>query len=270
MREHVDETATLTDYLRILRRRKWGFAITALLPPLVAILLTLGQPAKYAASAKVLLNQQNIADSLFGAQTQYVDPARAAQTQADLARVVEVTRRVVRTSHVSGLTVEELVKMSTVIASPGSDFLTFTVIAPVSAEASRLANSYANAFVTYRKNLDAQAVSHARVIALRRETHLKAAGLAGTPAFHSVEQQLAALDALQAPTLVMLHDQDQAITISPPIVRNAGLGLALGLVFGLIVAFCADMFDPRVTSPERVRITLRSLPVLGRLPPPPR
>ena len=270
MSEDVDETATLTDYLRILRRRKWQFAVTAIAAPIAAVVLTVGRPAAYSASSKVLVNQQNIADSLFGAQTQYVDPGRAAQTQADLARVLEVARRVVKASHVSGLTPDGLLRMSTVIASPGSDFLTFTVTAPTSTNAIRLADRYADGFVAYRWQLDAAALAHARDVAVRREAQLKHDRLAGTPAFHSVEQQLAALDALQPPSLTVLHNEDRAVKIPPPIVRNGGLGLALGLVLALIVAFLADLLDTRVTSLERIRGALRSLPLLARVPGPPR
>ena len=273
MAEELESTAGFADYLRILRRRKWPLAVTALAVPAIAIGLTLRQAPTYQASVKVLLDQQNPVNSLLGTQgsgSPYVDPARAAQTQADLARVLEVTRRAVAASHVPGLTTAKLLVMSSVTASLGSDFLTFAVTARDPAVAARLANSYADAYVGYRRAVDIDAIARARAALERREEQLRAAGLAGTPAFRSLQQQVSDLDTMQAPVLKVLHSAYQAAQIGPRVGRNGGVGVVLGLVLGIVVAFLWDVFDTRVRSLEKIRGALHGLPVLGRLPPPPR
>ena len=77
---------SLADYIRLLKRRKWVFIATALAVPAMAVALSLKSPPTYEGSAKVLLTSRAASAHAQGA---IVDPARAAQTQADLARVQE-------------------------------------------------------------------------------------------------------------------------------------------------------------------------------------
>ena len=86
---------TLADYLAILRRRKWVIIVALVLVPATAFLISVRQPALYQASADVLLSRQNLGSQLTGIQDPavYQDPARFAQTQADIARSPEVSER---------------------------------------------------------------------------------------------------------------------------------------------------------------------------------
>ena len=88
----MHENSSLNDYLAVLRRRKWLVLLVVVLVPAVAVVLSLLQPPKYQASAEVLLSRQNLAAVLNNATDQSLtgDPARLAQTQADLAQVPEV------------------------------------------------------------------------------------------------------------------------------------------------------------------------------------
>ena len=88
----MHESSSLHDYLNVLRRRKWLVLEAVIIVPAVAIALSLIQTPKYQASAEVLLSRQNLAALLNNATDQSLagDPARLAQTQADLARVPEV------------------------------------------------------------------------------------------------------------------------------------------------------------------------------------
>jgi len=258
---------SLTDYLRLLRRRKWVLIATVLAVPALAIALGLRSPPTYEASAKVLVNQQNAAGA---SQTSFVDPARAAQTQADLARVQEVVRTAVANAHVRGLTSDALLARSTVVASLGSDFLTFSVKDSNPGVADRLAMTYARAYVAYRFKLDSQSVARARALLDRQKKQLEAAGLGQSAAHRSVEQQLAALDGTQVPTLVVLRASDQPVKVGPRLKRNGGIALILGIVLGLGLAFLWDVLDTRVRSLDTLRNAFPRLPVLGRLPTPAR
>src|SRR4051812_2351953 len=173
---------SLTDYLRLLRRRKWVLIATILAVPALAIALSLRTPPTYEASSKVLLSQQS---TLGASQSTFVDPARAAQTQADLARVQEVVRRAVADARVPGLTTDALLARSTVVASLGSDFLTFSVKDSNPNLANRLAQTYARAYVGYRFKLDTQAIARARALAERQKKQLEAAGLGQSAAHRS-------------------------------------------------------------------------------------
>src|SRR5215213_6597008 len=215
----------LTDYLAVLRRRRWVFVMTALLVPFVAVALSIRTAPTYQASVKVLLSEGNPADVVSGLQTAYVDPARTAQTQADLARVLEVIRPAVREAHVRGLTPAKLLKNSSVAVSPGTDFLTFSATATDPRAASRLATTYARSFVEYRRARDIEQIARTRQSVERRRARLDASGLSGTAAYRSVAQQIAALDALTIPELVVLHDAGAAVKVGPYVARNGMLAL---------------------------------------------
>lgn len=240
---------------------------TVLAVPAIAVALALRTPPTYEASAKVLLNQQN---AVGATQSSSVDPARAAQTQADLARVQEVVGSAVADAHLPGLTSDRLLARSSVVASLGSDFLTFSVKDSNPSVADRLAMTYARAYVGYRFKLDTQAIGRARVVADRQKKQLEASGLGNSAAHKSVEQQLAALDGTQVPALPVLHASDQPVQIGPRVKRNGGIALVLGIVLGLGLAFLWDLLDTRVRSVETLRNAFPRLPLLGRLPTPAR
>jgi Mrp family chromosome partitioning ATPase/capsular polysaccharide biosynthesis protein len=258
---------TLADYLRLLKRRKWVFIATALAVPVIAVALSVRSPPTYEGSAKVLLTQQN---GLGASQGAVVDPTRAAQTQADLARVQEVVRAAVADIRVKGLTSDALLEHSSVAASPGSDFLAFSAKDSDPDVADRLAMAYARAYVDYRFKLDSHAIARARNLAERQKKELEAAGLGSSAEHRSLEQQLGALNGTPVPTLVVLRASDGAVKVGPPVTRNGGIALILGIVLGLALAFLWDLLDTRVRSLDTVRNALPRLALLGRLPAPAR
>ena len=81
--------ASLRDYLRVVRRRKWIILQAVLLVPAVAVGLSLRQEKVYKATSQVLLVQENPATQFGNGinQSGAQPPDRQAQTQADLARV---------------------------------------------------------------------------------------------------------------------------------------------------------------------------------------
>jgi len=258
---------SLTDYIRLLKRRKWVFMVTALAVPAIAIALSLRSPPVYEGSAKVLLSQQN---GLGAAQSAFVDPARAAQTQADLARVQQVVHAAVAGARVKGLTSDALLAHSTVVASTGTDILTFSARDSDPGVAERLVMAYARAYVDYRFKLDSQAIARARNLAERQKRELEAAGLGNSAVHRSVVQQVAALDGTPVPTLVVLRASPEAVKVGPPVKRNGGIALILGAVLGLALAFLWDLLDTRVRSLDTLRNALPRVPLLGRLPTPAR
>ena len=89
------EPSPIRSYLSVLWRRKSVVIQPIVIVPLVALLLTNFQAAKYQSSAEVLLNRTDIAAALTGIQdpTAAQAPERLAATQAELARVPTIARR---------------------------------------------------------------------------------------------------------------------------------------------------------------------------------
>ena len=128
----VTQHSNLRDYLTTLRRRKWLIAQTVVLMPAVAIALSLHQQTLFRAHAEVLLSHQNLASQLTGTTdpTQFQQPDRIAQTQADLARVPEVAERTRVAAGLSDRTPSDFLNQSSVTAKANKDLLDFAVTDP--------------------------------------------------------------------------------------------------------------------------------------------
>jgi polysaccharide biosynthesis transport protein len=255
---------TLADYLDVLRRRWWIFLLTVLLVPAVAVALSLRQPPAYQASAEVLLKPRT-------SDGQPSDPARAAQTAAELARLPEVATRTIRASGVRDLTPAEFLKQSSVSTALGSDIMTFSVTNSQPEIAKRLGSAYAQTFSKYQHDLTTQELKRTQSAIRRQLRELEASGLKGSAQYRMLAQNDREVTARMfgPPTALVVQEAHQAEKVGPKTFRNQAIGLALGLVLGLALVFLWDALDTRVRSVETLRKGL-GLRLLGRLPSPPR
>lgn len=262
----------LSDYLRVLRRRKWLFLPAALLVSVAAVLLSLRQENLYEASAEVLLRQEDLAATLTGTAPVYQDPIRLTETQANLARVPAVAQRVLRQAGLSGRSVEEFLDASRVGMRPNADLLEFFVTDRNPRLAAKLASAYARQFTIYHHRLDTAAIVRARDAVAARVRRLEAQRRRRSPLYATLvakEQQLRTIEALKTSNASVVRVAHSAEKVQPRPLRNGVLGLALGLVIGAGLVFLAEALDTRVRSADEVAERL-GLPLLGRLPAPPR
>jgi polysaccharide biosynthesis transport protein len=265
--------STVQDYLRILRRRKWILIPAAVIAPLIAILLTVREPTLYQATAQVLVNRMNLAAVLSDIQdpTQ-LDSPRLLNTQAQLARVPEVAQRAVEAVGVPGRTGSDLLDASNVSQGTNSDVLTFTVNDENPELAAALATQYAREYVAYRLAIDRRALNRARRSAERRIADLRAAGLTDSSLYGELvekKDRLVTMASLLTPRAELVRRATPAEQVPTNLVWKALLGLALGILSGIGLAFLFDALDSRVRAAEEVSDRLR-LRLLGRLPQPPR
>lgn len=248
--------------------------VAVVLLPLAAVVLSLRQPAQYRASAKVLLKQANLAATLSGIEDSsvFLDPNRLAQTQIQLAETPGVAARVLRAAGVRDRSPNALLGSLSISAEPNADILDFSVTDRDPALAERLTNVYARQYTIFRKQLDTSSLEQALNDVLRRIDQLQAAG--GGSALYvrsltSKAEQLRTLLALENSNAVVARVADGAAKVQPRPIRDGFVGLALGIVLGIGLAFLWDALDTRVRSAEEIAERL-GLTLLGRLPEPPR
>lgn len=264
----------LSDYLAILDRRKWVIIQSTLIVAVVAFILSAQQEKVFGASAEVLLSRQNLSNVITGVTSPdvYVDPERFAQTQAGLARAPAVAERAIEESELTSRTPGELLASSSVRPRGNADLLLFTVEDREPAVATRLANAYATAFTEYKADLDTGQLTQARADLERRIAELRRDGQSGSELYRELvdsAQQLRTMELLQTRNLVV-RPATGAGQIAPTPNRNAVLGAFVGLLLGLGIAFLWETLDKRVRTEEEIERRLDGLPLLSRLPEPPR
>jgi len=216
------------------------------------------------------VNQENLAAVLSGIEDPSVwrDPVRFTQTQVDVAKTPAVKQRV---SRATGIPFDR-VPTAEVVAKENSDILEFAVTHRDPALAARLATEYGRQFTRHRYELDTAALERAREEVVERMAEVRRESGTGSPFYGDLrekEQQLRTMEALQTSNASVVREADDAVQISPQPVRDGILGLGLGLVLGLALAFLWDTLDTRVRSGEEIG-ELLALPLLARLPEPPR
>ncbi len=267
---NTHESSSLRGYLSVLRRGKWMIMLAVVVVPAAALGFSFLQQHKYQGTATVLLSQQNLASSLTGIQdfSAQQSAERQAQTQAQLAATPTVAARTLRSVGLDrSRTAADFLAASSVSTQVNADLLDFTVTDGSPSLAARLATAYAQAYSSYRLELDSAAIISARQGIGRRIAQLKLSGDRRSALYASLvdkDQQLRTLQVLQTANVSVVRTADTAVKVQPKPVRNVILGLILGLVLGLGLAFLRETLDTRVMSAEEISQRL-GLPLLGRL-----
>jgi Mrp family chromosome partitioning ATPase/capsular polysaccharide biosynthesis protein len=243
--------------------------------PIGAFLAASSERSVYQAESTVYINRFSAVATATGVYDQSAnsDPVRFFQTQADLARQPELLQRAVRAAHVTGVSAGQLAGNSSVSPSSNADLLVFSVQDPNPDVAVALVNAYAHEFTTYEPAQNVAALNTALKTVDAKIAGLRAQGITTGAVFDQLkerESQLAAALAIGGgPVPKVVQPAGGASKIKPRPKRNALLGLALGAILGIGLAFLREALDRRVWSEDAIESIL-ALPLLGRLPRPPR
>lgn len=266
------QVSTLRDHLEALKRRKWLIMLVALIATWAGVVFSLRQEPLYRASAEVLLSRQNLAATLTGT----ADPAassqtdRIAETRARLAATPQVAALTLQAAGVTDRTAKDLLERSEVTAEQNVDLLRFSVTDPERALASRLATAYAREFTVYLRQVDSASLVGVQKELQQRIRELEASGDRRSPLYVTLVakmQELQTMEALQTASAFLMRGADGAKQVQPRPVRNGLLGLGLGLVLAVGLAFLRETLDTRVRSVHDIANRL-GLPLLARVPGP--
>ncbi len=272
---------SLGAYLGVIRRRLPLVLLAVIVVPLAAVAFSLHQQKLYQASAQVLITNQGNAQNLLSQQSAgtAIDPTRQANTDMTVAQVPEVARRTLAALGLHDRSGQDLLNHTVVSAASDADILTFSITDPNRNLAVRLVNEYANQFIEYRQQLDTASVTAAlkgvniRIHDLkRRAANSNHSDPVLSDQLHSLLQnqgRLQTLQQLQGGKLFVVRAASSAGQVQPKVIRNGVIGVALGVIFGLSLAFLVHALDTRVRSADEVAASL-GLGLIGRIPTPPR
>jgi polysaccharide biosynthesis transport protein len=269
--EHTTHAIGLRHYLHVVRRRKWIILLAVLVTSLAALAISLQQQSLYRAEAQVLLSSQDLAADLTGREQAVAPTERVAQTQAEVARVLELARRTLARVPGTDLSPQEFLGDSSVSTDVTTDLLIFSVTNPDPALAQRLVNAYAQAYTTYRRQLDTSSIRNALAGVGRRLARLANADQTNSALYRTLsgrQQTLQTMQALQTANASVVETALDASKTQPKTSRNVILGFVLGLVLGVGLAFIYEALDTRVRSADEIADHLGGIPLLAQVPAP--
>jgi Mrp family chromosome partitioning ATPase/capsular polysaccharide biosynthesis protein len=259
---------TLRDYLRVLRRNWIMIAVIAIVGAAAGFAAVAREKSVYQASAEVSFQDPTQALNVvgLGGSNGNQTPAQLAAVNAETATGNAVISQVKRQLKTSDSTTALTNALATQVSTQ-SGLLQITASGPSPGFATRLANAAAGVLVAqdnqHTRTQFAQVASDIR----RRISSLPAFQRSASPAspLTFYENELARVDTLgQFATSAQVAKlaQPPSGPSSPQRSRSVLLGLALGLLLGIVAAFFRDSLDRRLRSPQDVDSSFR-LPLLG-------
>jgi succinoglycan biosynthesis transport protein ExoP len=268
-------SSTLRDHLAVLRRRKWIILQALVIVPVLAVFLAMRHEKLYSAQSQVLVNYDDIASQVTGTGgggTVYQPVERVAATLASVAHTMPVAEATARALNVPERNASWVLAETYVSADPLSNLLYVTATDPDRELARRIANEFARQFTIYQAQLDTASLNNAIKGAQASLKKLAVQGRSDSPLSSSLGERLELLKILKflhTSKASVAQEAQYAYQIQPRPFRNGVLGLMLGLVLGIGLAFLREALDTRVRSADEIGEQL-GLPLLARLPEPQR
>ncbi len=280
----------LRDYLRVIRARKWVIAQAVVVVTLAAVVASLLQPKTYQGEAEVLVSEKDTGAAIFGTVLPEFSsqPERGLQTQVQLAQLRPLAEGTIRKLNLQE-SPESLLARVDVSAVGQTNIISIKATAASAQQAAEVANAMADAYVQWSKDSKRASVKAAadeveqrletakqeildlgrKITAQGKSDELAAELQIATGAYTTLAQKLEELrvneqletgsGAVVSPAVV------EADPVSPKPARNGGLGVAVGLVFGLGMAFLYEYLDNTIKSDEEIE-RIFGIPVLGHIP----
>ncbi len=272
-----------SEYFGVVRAHKWIILAAMGIVTLGAVVASLFQTAQYQSDARLLFSQRNTGAAILGVpQTQLSNvPEVELATQVDLIRQPRIAQQVIADLGLS-VSPQQLLKRVTISTDGKTSIITISAADGTPTGAAAIANGFASAYAQSagedkRRSIEAAAAEVQRSLAAT-EREIAALGAGGTNAvqleakrelYRTLVAQLQMLEVSKGletgPVSIVNTAVPDAVPVSPKPVRSGALGLAVGLVLGLAMAFLANTLDDTIRSAEEAS-TLLGAPVLGQIP----
>jgi capsular exopolysaccharide synthesis family protein len=256
-----DFGAQIRDLARVLREQWWIILLCLLVTTFAAAAYTSTQKKEYEATAKLLLQTDNLSATISGTGVAGVDPTRQTATDAQLVALPVVAQRV--SKKLSQPLAEAAVKTG---AGPDSNILTVTVTDRAPARAALFANEFARQYIRFRRDTTRQRYATAlrtvqtRLAQTRKKTPERAT-------LQAQAKQLRLLVSLQTGDAQLVQEATAPTSpVRPEPARNIALGGIFGLLLGLALAFLRDRLDRRIKNEDQLDDLLPGVPVIGLVP----
>lgn len=270
MDDQASERIDLHQVARLLRREWVVIVACMVLLGSAALVTALSAPKQYTAAASLLFRDPAFDQKLFGSTFLggSRDPDREAATNVALVAMKQVATRTAARSDI-GLTPREI--QAAVVVSPEgrSDVVTVRATVDSPRVAAALANAFTTEFVDIRREADRRTIFNAQSLVQRQLDELRKQDKLSSPRANSLREraeELSVLGSLQTGNAELVQRAEVPSGPSGPRPkRNAAIGLFLGLILGVGLAFLRARLDRRIRTEEALAEAF-DVPILARVP----
>lgn len=259
------EASSLVAALRVVQER-WLLILGMVVLVTGALLaVSLSSTKQYEATTSIIIEPPQAANLVNAAAAQGVDPERDQATALLLVRSSTVADRAQKQLR-STRSASDLLGEVSADSEPDANLIHISATDPVPQEAARIANAFAVQFAAFRLE-QARGQLDASIRDLRAQ--LQATPVADRTTRQGIGETLSQVRRLRATTTGDASVVDRAgvpgSPSSPNPKKDGAVGVVIGLVLGLAIAFLVDLLDRRVKSVDAFE-ELYGLPTLTSIP----